>query len=101
MAKTKEQALQGKGMSRIDAIIAASGKNVLTPEEVCLLYGLTAEQLANAVQQMEVMVRRGRNGKTYLKRADIESYLSLGRDIEIEELATIAEGIRAATNQKI
>lgn len=95
MAKRKEE-----GLTRLEGIIAAAGKNVLTPEEVCLLYGMTAEQLANAVQKIEIMVRRGRNGQNYFKRADIEAYLSLGQEVVMEEYPLIASMIRTASEKK-
>lgn len=89
-------------MERLQTVIAATGKNVLTPEEVCVVYGLSLEQLANAVERMEIMARRGRNGQIYFRRNEVETYFTLGHEIEMKDVSTIAEIIRSmATDQKI
>ncbi len=89
-------------MKRMQTVIAATGKNVLTPEEVCVVYGLTPDQLANAVERMEILARRGRDGKVYFRRNEVETYFTLGHEIEMKDVSTIAEIIRSmATDQKI
>ena len=92
--------MKDEELKRIEALIAASGKQTLTPNEVCTLYGISVEELAKAVQKMEMRARRGYNGKIYFRRSDVDSYLVLGRDIETNELQAVAESIRA-TDQKI
>lgn len=87
-------------IKRLQTLIAANGKNVLSPEEVCVVYGLTPDQLANAVERMEILARRGRNGKVYFKRNEVEPYFTLGNEIEMEDLPTVAQLIRSAADQK-
>lgn len=88
-------------MERLQTVIAATGKNVLTPEEVCVVYGLSLDQLANAVERMEILAKRGRNGQIYFRRNEVESYFTLGAEIVMEDLSTVAELIRSgATHQK-
>ena len=95
-------AYKEEDMKRLATLIAATGKNVLTPEEVCVVYGLSLEQLANAVERMEIMARRGRNGQIYFRRNEVETYFTLGPEIEMKDVSTIAEIIRSmATDQKI
>lgn len=95
-------AYKEEDMKRLATLIAATGKNVLTPEEVCVVYGLSLEQLANAVERMEIMARRGRNGQIYFRRNEVETYFTLGHEIEMKDVSTIAEIIRSmATDQKI
>lgn len=94
-------AYKEEDMKRLATLIAATGKNVLTHEEVCVVYGLTPDQLANAVERMEILAKRGRNGQIYFKRGEVESYFTLGAEIEMEDLSTVAELIRSgATHQK-
>lgn len=93
--------MKDEEMKRLQTLVAASGKNVLAPEEVCVVYGLSLDQLANAVERMEILAKRGRNGQIYFKRGEIESYLTLGNEIEMEDLPTVAEIIRSmAVDQK-
>lgn len=88
-------------VKRLATLVAASGKNVLAPEEVCVVYGLSLDQLANAVERMEILAKRGRNGQIYFRRNEVESYFTLGAEIEMEDLSTVAELIRSgATHQK-
>ena len=86
-------------VKRLETLIAASGKQTLTPNEVCTLYGISIEELAKAVQKMEMRARRGYDGKIYFRRSDVDSYLVLGREIETNELQTVAESIRATTEK--
>lgn len=89
-------------IKRLQTLIAANGKNVLSPEEVCVVYGLSLDQLANAVERMEILARRGRNGQIYFRRNEVETYFTLGHEIEMKDVSTIAEIIRSmATDQKI
>lgn len=88
-------------LKRIEALIAASGKQTFTPNEVCTIYGISIEELAQAVQKMQMRARRGYNNKIYFRRSDVDAYLVLGRDIETNELQAVAESIRATSNQKI
>ena len=86
---------------RLATLIAASAKNVLNPEEVCVVYGLSLNELANTVERMEILARRGRNGQIYFRRNEVETYFTLGAEIEMEDLPTVAEIIRSmATDQK-
>ena len=85
---------------RLQTLIAANGKNVLSPEEVCVVYGLTPDQLANAVERMEILARRGRNGQIYFRRNEVEPYFTMGPEIEMEDLPTVAQLIRSAADQK-
>lgn len=87
-------------MERLQTLSAASGKNVLTPEEVCVVYGLSIEELANAVERMEIMAKRGRNGQIYFRRNEVETYFTMGPEVEMKDLPTLAELIRSATDQK-
>lgn len=87
-------------MKRLQTVIAATGKNVLTPEEVCVVYGFSFDQLANAVERMEIMAKRGRNGQIYFKRNEVETYFTLGPEVEMEDLPTVAQLIRSAADQK-
>lgn len=87
-------------MKRMQTVIAATGKNVLTPEEVCVVYGLSLDQLANAVERMEILARRGRDGQIYFRRNEVETYFTMGPEIEMEDLPTLAELIRSATDKK-
>lgn len=87
-------------MERLQTVIAATGKNVLTPDEVCVVYGLTPDQLANAVERMEIMAKRGKNGQIYFRRNEVETYFTLGAEIEMEDLPTVAQLIRSAADQK-
>lgn len=89
-------------MERLQTVIAATGKNVLTPEEVCVVYGLSLDQLANAVERMEITAKRGRDGQIYFRKNEVETYFTLGPEIEVKDVSTIAEIIRSmATDQKI
>lgn len=92
--------MKDEELKRIETLIAASGKQTLTPKEVCTLYGISIEELAKAVQKIEIRARRGCNGKIYFRRSDVDSYLVLGRELETNELQAVAESIRA-TDQKI
>ena len=88
-------------LERLQTLIAATSKNVLTPEEVCVVYGLSIDELAKAVERMEIMARRGRGGKVYFKRNEVEPYFTLGTEIEMEDLPNVAQLIRSgATDQK-
>lgn len=88
-------------MKRLQTLIAATTKNVLTPEEVCVVYGLCIDELAKAVERMEIMARRGRDGKVYFKRNEVEPYFTLGTEIEMQDLPNVAQLIRSgATDQK-
>jgi hypothetical protein len=94
--------MKDEEMKRLQTLIAATSKNVLTPNEVCVVYSLSLDQLANAVERMEILAKRGRDGKVYFRRGEVESYFTLGSEIEMEDLPTIAEIIRSiAVDQKI
>lgn len=92
--------MKDEELKRLETLIAASGKQTLTPNEVCTLYGISIEELAKAVQKMEMRARRGYNGKIYFRRHEVESYLISEQEIEIKELPAVAESIRATSNQK-
>lgn len=87
-------------LERLQTLIAATSKNVLTPNEVCVVYGLSLDQLANAVERMEITAKRGRDGQIYFRKNEVETYFTLGVELEMKDFPTVAQLVRSAADKK-
>lgn len=83
-------------IKRIETLIAACGKNFLSADEVCALYGFSKNELADLVRTRQIQPVRSADGRIRFPKYSIDFFLKGNNYIDPKEIPSIAEQIRNA-----
>jgi hypothetical protein len=76
-------------LNDIKAIEKANAKDLLTLDEVCLIYDIDKARLQNLVRRHEISVRKDVDGRLYVSKRDLQSTYIKPEWLSIEEVSQL------------